>query len=101
MTELKHEESPVLWIGVDVSKKTFTAAAKFPPLDDVVRPEDSETAENNRSGARWLCRWVGKLEERFNCPAGVAMEATGTYSGRLYKNLMKIRPELHVSICNP
>ena len=101
MTELKHEESPVLWIGVDVSKKTFTAAAKFPALGDVIRPEDSGTAENNRSGARWLCRWVGTLEERFKCPAGIAMEATGTYSSRLYENLMRIRPELHVSICNP
>ena len=101
MTELKHEESPVLWIGVDVSKKTFTAAAKFPALGDVIRPEDSGTAENNRSGARWLCRWVDALEERFKCPAGIAMEATGTYSRRLYENLMKIRPELHVSICNP
>ena len=105
MTELKdaqkHEESPILWIGDDVSKDSFTAAASFPALEDVVYPADSGTFENNRGGARRLYRWIGELEDRFKSPAGVAMEATGTYSTRLYENLKKIRSELHVSICNP
>ena len=98
--EPKHEESPILWIGVDVSKKTFTAAASFPALEKVIYPTDSEMS-NNRDGAKRLCRWIDELEDRFKCPAGVAMETTGTHSTRLYENLLKIRPELHVSICNP
>jgi len=101
MARTASEEAPVLWIGVDVSKKTFTAAARLPWEAKAIYPEDSVEFENNRSGARRLCEWIGELEEKAGGSFGVAMETTGTYSLRLYENLKKRRPELHVAICNP
>ena len=101
MESTASEEAPLLWIGVDVSKKTFTAAAKLPWEGTAVYPEGSVEFENNRSGARRLCGWIGELEKKAGGPFGVAMETTGTYSLRLYDNLKKCRPELHIAICNP
>lgn len=101
MTEKTNVELPFLWIGVDVSKKTFTAAVKLPWEEKAVYPKDSAEFENNRSGARSLCKWIGVLEKAYGGPFGVAMEATGSYSLRLYNNLEKSRPGLHVAICNP
>ena len=101
MTENTNMESPLLWIGVDVSKKTFTAAARLLWEEKAVYPKDCAEFENNRSGARRLCKWIGELEKESGGPFGVAMESTGAYSLRLYDNLKKCRPELHVAICNP
>lgn len=101
MAETVNGEAPLLWIGVDVSKKTFTAAAWFPWEEKAAYPKDSAGFENNRSGARKLCAWIGELEKTHGGPFGLAMEATGAYSLRLYDNLKKCRPGLHVAICNP
>lgn len=101
MAKAANEEAPLLWIGVDVSKKTFTAAAWLPGEEKAVYPKSSADFGNSRLGARALCKWIGELEKASGCPFGLAMEATGTYSLRLYDNLKKCRPELHVAICNP
>ena len=101
MTGTAKEETPLLWIGVDVSKKTFTAAAWLPWEEKAVYPKDSAEFENNRSGARGLCEWIGELEKTHGGPFGLAMEATGIYSLRLYDNLKRYRPGLHAAICNP
>ena len=101
MTENTNMESPLLWIGVDVSKKTFTAAAMLPWEEKAVYPKDCADFENNRGGARRFCKWLGELEKEFGGPFGAAMEATGPYSIRLHDNLKRLRPGLHVSICNP
>ena len=101
MTENTNMESPVLWIGVDVSKKTFTAAARLPWEEKAVYPRDSAEFENNRAGARRLCKWIGELEKEHGGPFGVAMETTGPHSLKLHGNLEKTRPGLHVAICNP
>ena len=101
MTENPNKESPALWIGVDVSKKSFMAAAKFPWEGQAVYPEDSAEFGNNRAGARRLCKWIGELEKEYGGPFGVAMEATGPFSLKLHGNLQKTRPGLHVAICNP
>ena len=55
MMENTDKEAPILWIGVDVSKKTFTPAAKFPWEEKAYYPKDSIEFENNRSGARKFC----------------------------------------------
>ena len=101
MTENTNMESPVLWIGVDVSKKTFTAAARLPWEEKAVYPKDSAEFENNRAGARRLCKWIGELEKEHGGPFGVAMETTGPHSLKLHGNLKKTRPGLHVAMCNP
>lgn len=101
MTENTNMESPVLWIGVDVSKKTFTAAARLPWEEKAVYPKDSAEFENNRAGARGLCKWIGELEKEHGGPFGVAMETTGPHSLKLHGNLKKTRPGLHVAMCNP
>ena len=101
MTENTNMESPLLWIGVDVSKKTFTAAAKLPWEEKAVYPKGRDGFENSRAGARGFCKWLGELEKEFGGPFGVAMEATGAHSVRLHDNLERVRPGLHVSICNP
>ncbi|MBQ7177272.1 MAG: IS110 family transposase [Victivallales bacterium] len=101
MAETAKEEAPLLWIGIDVSKKTFTAAARLPWEEKAVYPKGGVEFENNRSGARMLCKWIEELEKDSCGTFGVAMEATGVYSLRLYDNLKKCRPELHVAICNP
>ena len=94
-------EPPFLWIGMDVSKATFTAAAKLQWEEKAVYPKDCAEFENNRAGARRFCKWLMELEKKFGGPFGVAMEATGPYSLRLHDNLKRLRPELHVAICNP
>ena len=94
-------EPPLAWVGVDVSKKTFLAAAKLPWEKEAVYPTDCDEFENNRAGARRFCKWLGELEKEFGGPFGVAMETTGSYSLRLHDNLKRLRPELHVAICNP
>ena len=101
MTENTNMESPLLWIGVDVSKKTFTAAARLPWEEKAVYPKDCAEFENNRGGTRRFCKWLCELEKEFGGPFGVAMEATGAHSIRLHDNLERVRPGLHVSICNP
>ena len=100
MAETEKAATPQLWIGVDVSKKTFTAAARIPWVEKTVYPNGSCEFENNRSGVRMLCKWIGELEREFGCMPGVAMETTGVYSLRLYENLKRCRPELYVAICN-
>ena len=101
MTENTNVESPLLWIGVDVSKETFTAAAKLLWEEKAVYPKDCAEFENNRGGARRFCKWLCELEKEFGDSFGVAMETTGSYSLKLHDNLKRLRPELYVSICNP
>lgn len=101
MEETKKEEAPFMWIGIDVAKKTFTAAARFPWEEKAVYPKNGAEFENNRSGVRTLCKWIGELEKDCLGTLGVAMETTGVYSIRLYDNLKKCRPDLYVAICNP
>ena len=101
MADAANEEAPLLWSGLDVSKRTFTAAARLPWEQKAVYPKDCAEFENNRAGARRFCKWLAELEREFGGPFGVAMEATGPYSLRLHDNLKKLRPGLHVSICNP
>jgi len=101
MVEQQDEnEIPYFWIGVDIAKKTFTAAAKSPLPVPVILPGADEF-ENNRTGARALCKWIRQLEEEHRFTVGVAMEATGIWSRQLYENLLKVRPGLHVAVCNP
>lgn len=102
MNEKQAEEElePTLWIGIDVAKGSFTAAARFILEKGLVRPQQ-DLFTNNRSGVRKLCKWIDELEKKFCGRTGVAMEATGTYSLRLYENLVKERPGLYVFLCNP
>ena len=93
-------DAPFLWIGVDVAKKTFTAAAKSLPDDAVRYPQGQDFFENNRAGARKLCAWIRELQGKLEFSAAVAMEETGEFSHRLYDNLKKVVPNLHISICN-
>lgn len=96
----KTSEAPFAWIGIDVSKETFTAAAKLPLEERTITPEN-EVFKNDRSGARSLFKWLQTLEKEQGLPFGVAMEATGKYSMKLYENLMTTCLGLHVAICNP
>lgn len=87
------------WIGVDVSKDSFTAACRsvicmeetiFPP-----RPKYSMGKKDVKEFLQWA-RSVGLGKFEF----GIAMESTGIYSRRLVDMIHEISPAQHVTVCN-
>lgn len=95
---MKENVNFFIWVGLDVSKDSFTAAAKsaFHP-DSLLFPEDKKFAISE-AGVRKLLKWAKSISDEYDF--GIAMETTGYYSSRLAEILLKLDPERHVSLCN-
>ncbi len=86
------------WFGLDVSRKSFTAALAIVGLKNfAAAPQKS--FELNRTGVRQLLRWCRETFPRESF--GIAMEATGSYSKTLARLILKEAPGQLVSICKP
>lgn len=86
------------WIGLDVSKDSFTAAAwhvlgcraaVFPPR---------EKFSFGKKDVKELLAWAKSVTGTFGF--GIAMEETGVYSKRLFKVIKSVAPDQHVAVCN-
>ena len=86
------------WIGLDVSKKSFTAALAVVGLNGVEHAPQPSFGMS-REGVRELLGWCRRLFPRRSF--GIAMEATGIYSKRLAALILKEAPAQRVCICRP
>ena len=87
------------WYGLDVSKDSFTAALYNGLTKKPVRPAE-KSFPLDRKGVALFLRWRNSLKSDLFADA-VAMEATGGYSAKLCRLLLKAEPGLRVSVCNP
>jgi transposase len=96
MTECKSSA----WIGLDVGKKTFSAAIDLPvdgrrrKLTDIPCREFARTPK----GVEDFFAWTEKTAT--GLPAGIVMETTGCYSQHLADWIGKSRPSIPVTIEN-
>lgn len=93
--------SEKIWIGIDVSKSKFDVAfitKDFALSDDVFRKLPSETFSMNSTGVKKFFRWLEKRTEIRNY--FIAMEATGSYSKKLFKLLLQVKQDLPIAIEN-
>jgi transposase len=86
------------WIGLDVSKDTFTAALQTVSEENAIFP-GQDSFPISRAGVRQLLKWAHGHTGGVAC--GIAMESTGRYSGKLAQLILKEAPGQHVSVCNP
>ena len=96
MTECKSSA----WIGLDVGKKTFSAAIDLPAdgrrrkLTDIPCREFARTPRGVEDFLAWAEKTAAGL------PAGIVMETTGCYSQHLADWIGKSRPSIPVTIEN-
>jgi len=93
-----------LWFGLDVSKNSFTVAFHN-EIDGKTIVKSGDGFTSNPAGVRQFLKWRGTiLKETLGksaIPDALVMEATGHYSTKLAKLLLKYDGGLRVSICNP
>ena len=88
-----------IWFGIDVSKESFTAARFHGLSGETFRPKE-KSFPLDKEGAAAFLKWRKSFGEKL-FEDGVAMEATGPYTGRLCRLLLAADPGLRVSVCNP
>ena len=99
-TGAEKEDSTIWrWYGLDVSKDSFTAALYNGLTKKRVRPAE-KSFPLDRKGVALFLKWRKSLKSDLFADA-VAMEATGGYSAKLCRLLLKAEPGLRVSVCNP
>ena len=103
-TECKSEEAEIkvcfpFWIGVDVSKDSFTAAAWNILGDKTGKLPPKESYSFEKKDVKDFLKWAREVEEGY--VFGICMEATGIYSKRLCEVIHAISPEQHIAVCNP
>jgi len=91
------EKTFPIWFGLDVSKETFTAAEKSIGVTSITYPKQPNFAIST-TGVREFMKWAKSLAGDF--AFGIAMEATGIYSRKLSRLILRICPLQHVSVCN-
>ena len=95
---MQEKNSYPLWIGIDVSKESFTAACRSIVRDERTRFPLQDKFSLDKKGVGEFMRWA---KEQAGCfGIGMAMEATGVYSRRLAKLIRSVSPQQHVAICN-
>lgn len=91
--------SPIkFWVGIDVSKKTFDAAfidETFLYSENSFKMITTKSFPNNKQGAKSFLKWL-KCNDVY-----ITMEATGSYSTKLFKALNELDPDLKISIADP
>ena len=105
-----------LWVGIDVSMKSFHAALDFPmlfsnqqkiPVSDLPNREFKLTSAGVRSFLNWIQLQQSDFfaqysdEEQNNLPVAFLMEATGLSSTTLKKMLYASVPDAKVIVANP
>ena len=105
-----------LWVGIDVSMKSFHAALDFPmlfsnqqkiPVSDLPNREFKLTSAGVRSFLNWIQLQQSDFfaqysdEEQDNLPVAFLMEATGLSSTTLKKMLYASVPDAKVIVANP
>jgi len=85
------------WFGLDVSKKSFTAAF-YNGIPDGSKSE-VPTFESNQKGVKSFLSWR-KKQIAAGFPSGIVMESTSYHSRDLANLLQKQDNSLHVSVCN-
>ena len=88
-----------IWFGLDVSKESFTAA-RFQGLSGETSRPKEKSFPLKKEGVAAFLKWRKSFGESL-LEDGVAMEATGSYTGRLCRLLLAAAPSLRVSVCNP
>jgi len=87
-----------LWFGLDVSKDSFEAAGgSIIRTEGIWRPRSGSFAIDKKGVAGFL-KWAQELAGSFEF--GIAMEATGIYSKRLFRLIQAASPSQHIAICN-
>ena len=88
------------WVGLDVSKDSFTAAHYAFGGDSMSFPKCGKFGRD-AEGVRQLLAWAGSIPCGDAMPAfGIVMEETGSYSKELARLILEAAPDQHVSICN-
>lgn len=86
-----------IWVGIDVSKNSFTAACRSILPDWGVRFPSREKFSFSKKDVREFLGWVKSLAP---FDFGIAMEVTGVYSEQLSRVIHEVAPEQHVALCN-
>lgn len=105
-----------LWIGIDVSAKTFDAAIDFseffpihenPPVETLPEAKFQATSD----GVKEFFKWIGKNKRHFfksrskvnvkKISLVIIMETTGVYSSDLKELILEVDEELDVRITQP
>ncbi len=95
---MQEKNSYPLWIGIDVSKDSFTAACRSIVRDERTRFPLQDEFSLDKKGVGEFMRWA---KEQAGCfEIGMAMEATGVYSRRLAGLIRSVSTQQHVAICN-
>jgi len=91
-----------IWIGLDVSKKTFNAAMDLDRDIDTKNISVCRRFENNDDGVIKFMEWIEdnaeKIADRKVC---ILMEATGIYSKNLHASILRQNENAYVSVINP
>ena len=96
--DMQEKASFPIWIGIDVSKDSFTAACRsILRGDETVFPPQGGFAIERKSVKEFM-RWAAGVADGF--PFGIAMESTGVYSLRLAALIRSVSPAQHVAVCN-
>ena len=81
-----------VWVGIDVSKKTFNAAIDLDGKIDTPKIRTCGKFDNSKNGVEKFFAWLGDNAEQI---AGrqvcMLMEATGVYSRNLHAELLKAK----------
>ena len=92
-----------LWFGIDVSKNSFTAAFHN-GIDGKTIVKSGNAFTSNLAGVRQFLKWrdtiLKKAQGEMALTDALVMEATGHYSTKLAKLLLKCNGNLRISICN-
>lgn len=95
---MQTNENFPLWFGLDVSKDSFEAAGgSIIRTEGIWRPKSGSFSIDKEGVARFM-EWAQGLAGSFEF--GIAMEATGIYSQRLFRLIHSVSPSQHVAICN-
>lgn len=98
------EQSNQIWCGIDVAKKTFDAALVTNQSASELGKIPVASFSHDEDGVREFYRWLETYRQESGIPpksTRVVMEATGSYSLRLYYFLVENDPSLAPSIVNP
>jgi transposase len=88
----------IFWVGVDVSKDSFTAAFRSVARNEATRFPPRDRYAVDRNGVREFLQWADGLSGGLGF--GIAMESTGVYSRRLAALIRSVSPSRHVAVCN-
>ncbi len=88
----------LFWVGVDVSKDSFTAAFRSIARNEATHFPPKDRYAIDKDGVEEFLQWADGLSGSLGF--GIAMESTGVYSRRLAALIRSASPSRHVAVCN-